>query len=766
MSPRPVGLPASSGKTSATSQLRSAGGRAASVWWKGWRTLRVRDPGGTSLRRALRVAILIPPLAAFTGTIVGNSSAAPFAVFGTFALLGLADFGGPTFARARAYAGAGLVGAILVLLGSLASANTISAVAGTAVVAFAVQFSGVFGGYVVAAQTAMLLAFVVAVSIPGSAAAIPARLAAWSLAASLCLLAGVFLWPRHARTQVRQRAGDACEALATLLAGARVPSPAADEARARVEDARQAYDQAPLRPAGPARRDRALIDLIIQLQRAYEFASRTLMTGERRPRIPEERALRATIGECLAGSAGVLRGEADVPDLTRLDRHRIAYRAALDGWAADRLRAGDPAGSVLEGLRGGVEPRLLAHTALAVAVDAAVVAGVRIVHAPVPLPHWNPPLPGPRPWLERVRTTLRTHLRPTSVWLRNSLRAALAISLAVLLARITKLEHSFWVVLGTLSVLRSNALATGRTALLAIGGTVVGFAIAAALTLAMGTSTVALLITLPVAAFLAAYVPTVVSFLVGQAAFTLFVVVLFNLFQPQGWQLGLLRLEDVGLGIAVSLIVAVLLWPRGARGQLRSALAALYRADAWCLEAAFGYLLGRRPRREVDVSRRAASAEVERAGEAFDTFLAERSSRKLPTVTWGRVAAAGNDVLLAADAMEAMGVVGYRAHGCERCVDRVSGDVGEVLGVLTGFAVQLEQHRLPPSTRVGVAPETRDAVVACLRAWRGAPDSPLGTTAIGLATAWFWNVEIARLSAELAEPLTAVADAAESPWWR
>jgi hypothetical protein len=35
------------------------------------------------------------------------------------------------------------------------------------------------------------------------------------------------------------------------------------------------------------------------------------------------------------------------------------------------------------------------------------------------------------------------------------------------------------VVLGTLSVLRSNALGTGRTALLAILGTVVGFVIAA-----------------------------------------------------------------------------------------------------------------------------------------------------------------------------------------------------------------------------------------------------------------------------------------------
>jgi hypothetical protein len=63
--------------------------------------------------------------------------------------------------------------------------------------------------------------------------------------------------------------------------------------------------------------------------------------------------------------------------------------------------------------------------------------------------------------------------------------------------------------------------------------------------------------------------------------------------------------------------------------------------------------------------------------------------------------------------------------------------------------------------------ETRDAVVGCLRAWRGAPDSPLGPTAIALATAWFWSVETARLGGELAQPLAAVAAAAaQSPWWR
>jgi uncharacterized membrane protein YccC len=728
--------------------------------------LRLRDPGGTSLRRGLRVALVVPPLAAFTPTIVGNRAAATFAVFGAFALLGLADFGGPTLPRARAYAGATVAGIVLVLLGTVASAGAWSAVVGTVLVTFLVELLGVFGGYVVAAQTAVLLAFVVAVAIPAPAGTAWVRVAGWTLAGCVSLAAAVLLWPRHARTQVRERAAEACQALATLLADPELPEAARDQARERVSDTHQAYDQAPLRPAGPARRDRALIDLVVQLDRVTEFAGRVAVAVRRRAELPEERSLLRTISKLLEASSGVLRGEAAEPDVAALDRDRVAYRRALDRWAAERLRVGEPASRVLEGLSGGAEPRLLAHAALAVAVDAAVVAGRPVEAAPSPLPHWNVPAAGPQPWLERVRTTLRTHLHPSGVWFRNSLRAALALGLAVLLARVTRVDHSFWVVLGTLSVLRSNALATGRTALLAIAGTVVGFAVAAALTLAVGTGRVALWTALPIAVFLAAYVPTAVSFLVGQAAFTLFVVVLFNLFQPEGWRLGLIRVEDVALGISVSLVVAVLLWPRGARGALRRALAALYRADAACLEAAFGYLLGRRRKEEVDRSRLLARAGVDRAGEAFDAFLAERGSRVLPTETWGRIAAAGNDVLLAADAMEAMGLLGYRTDGCQRCAERVRDDVAEVVGVLTGFAAQLEERQSPPAPRTAAVLDTREAVIGCLRAWSGAPDSPLGPTAIALSTAWFWSVEVARLGAQLAQPLAAVADTARSPWWR
>jgi hypothetical protein len=86
--------------------------------------------------------------------------------------------------------------------------------------------------------------------------------------------------------------------------------------------------------------------------------------------------------------------------------------------------------------------------------------------------------------------------------------------------------------------------------------------------------------------------------------------------------------------------------------------------------------------------------------------------------------------------------------------------------VFTGFAAHLERQGVRPHPRAVADEDTRDAVLRCLRAWHGAPGSPVGPTAIALTTAWFWSAEIARLGGELAEPLAAVADTASAPWWR
>src|SRR6185437_5974566 len=97
------------------------------------------------------------------------------------------------------------------------------------------------------------------------------------------------------------------------------------------------------------------------------------------------------------------------------------------------------------------------------------------------------------------------HATVRSVWFLNSLRGAVALAAAVAVADLSTVQHGFWVVLGTLSVLRTSAAATGATAWRALAGTVVGFVVGAALLLAIGTGQASLWVALPLAVLVAAY---------------------------------------------------------------------------------------------------------------------------------------------------------------------------------------------------------------------------------------------------------------------
>jgi hypothetical protein len=219
------------------------------------------------------------------------------------------------------------------------------------------------------------------------------------------------------------------------------------------------------------------------------------------------------------------------------------------------------------------------------------------------------------------------HASFRSVWFLNSLRGSLALAVAVLVADVSGVQHGFWVVLGTLSVLRTNAASTESTALRALGGTVVGFVAGALLLLGIGTSTPALWVALPIALALAAYAPGTLPFAFGQAAFTVVVVVLFNLLQPAGWKVGLLRIEDVAIGCLVSLVVGVLFWPRGAAGVAGDDLADAFRRGAAYLTQAVDWALGDR-HEPPDAGAAAVTAGI-RLDEALRGFLAEQGAKRV-----------------------------------------------------------------------------------------------------------------------------------------
>ncbi|MCB0946567.1 MAG: FUSC family protein, partial [Mycobacterium sp.] len=170
-------------------------------------------------------------------------------------------------------------------------------------------------------------------------------------------------------------------------------------------------------------------------------------------------------------------------------------------------------------------------------------------------------------------TALTTgHLVTRSVTVRNSLRTGLGLALAVAVTFIFPVQHGFWVAMGALSVLRSSALTTGTTMVRAVTGTVIGFVIGAVVIELLGVDPKVMWLLLPVVAFGSAYVPEIASFTAGQAQFTMMVLIVFNIIVPTGWQVGLIRVEDVVVGALVGVVVSLLLWPQGASASVNRAI--------------------------------------------------------------------------------------------------------------------------------------------------------------------------------------------------
>ena len=284
---------------------------------------------------------------------------------------------------------------------------------------------------------------------------------------------------------------------------------------------------------------------------------------------------------------------------------------------------------------------------------------------------------------KRARFTFRTQLRLDSVWFRDALRVGVALGIAIAVALVGDLPHAFWVALGTLSVLRGNALSTGYTVVQSLLGTLIGFALAAGL-VSITADEWFLWMLLPLAAFLAAYTPSAIHFVVGQASFTVFVVVLFNLLTPQGWRTGLIRLGDIAIGAAVSLVVSVLFWPRGASAQLRRvwklAIAANGRYVADAVEDRFSAPDEAGADEALAGTRRAAVAAERRASETFISFLGEQGRRRLPITTAQELLATSLLVNEIAGALEYMPMAPPTAGPCQTAADALIAEAGRAGG--------------------------------------------------------------------------------------
>jgi uncharacterized membrane protein YccC len=141
-----------------------------------------------------------------------------------------------------------------------------------------------------------------------------------------------------------------------------------------------------------------------------------------------------------------------------------------------------------------------------------------------------------------------------------------------------------------------------------------------------------------------------VNFVVGQAGFTVFVVVLFNILVPDGWRTGLVRVQDVAIGAGISVAVGALLWPRGARGVARRSFADLLRAGADHLALALDAALHGGTTGLVEAAADVADARA-RAVAALEDVALEHGGGHVDRAGWGEVLVEALALEVAADSL-------------------------------------------------------------------------------------------------------------------
>ena len=534
----------------------------------------------------------MPAMLALSEKVIGNAAMATFAAFGSLAMLLFVAFGGTMRERLAAQASLILAGAVFICLGTLASRAAWLAAIAMFAVGFAVLFAGVVSSVLASASTSLLLGFILPVTLAGPASSIPARLSGWLLAGAASLIAIVVLWPAPASDPLRMPLVRACALLARRMraevgharGGSGIGQAAVDaevaESAAAIRSLRTLFFATPYRPTGLTTAARILVRLVDELVWLDTILERMPPGTPAGPAFSAVCEVKLAAAALLERGAALLEAPHGPPDEIELSLRELRKaRDAMEQAAMSAISAGrEPAGRVDPAAPGGaagtpaadyvssLEPSFRAQelsfatSAVAANIQLAVAARERT---------WRQQLLGRQPQgaggaLSSAQERARAHAERHSFWLHNSVRGATALGLAVLVADLTGVQHSFWVVLGTLTVLRSNALSTGQNVLRGLAGNVAGVIIGGALILGIGSSNTVLWFLFPLAVLLAGLAPAVISFAAGQAAFTITLVILYNIIAPAGWKVGLIRIEDVAIGCAVSLVVGVLFWPRGA----------------------------------------------------------------------------------------------------------------------------------------------------------------------------------------------------------
>ncbi|MEW1588769.1 FUSC family protein [Micromonospora vinacea] len=661
--------------------------------------LRRRDPGDAILRRAARLTLVASVVFYGCRYGAGSSTLATYGLFGTIAAGSFAQLPGPAPQRARILLLSLPAVWALISLGSLLAWSTWAAAAGMLVVGFVVAFAGVGNPRLVGLASAFQLFYILASFPPYQPGTLPERLGGVTLAVVLLAAAEVFLWPDPVPVSYRQRLTEAADGVAAFVDAAadRLTDPTAaagdrDARRGRAYDVVAAIElnRSPpaWAPTAAGAQDRALRICAAALREVLTEADR--LAGDASPEpIPDlaaARLLRSCAATTRAAGRSLSPGAPAVAP-TDLD---VAV-----GRAEEAYPLGD--GQVRDApdvprLCRDVTALALADQVRVFAVGCRVATGARLdADASSGLFEYTRRSPWTLYWWQ-----FRSHLAPRSAHLHSSLRLAVALAIARVAAGVLQLTHGFWVLLATLTVLRTSASDT-RTALRpAVLGTVIG-AVASGGVMLVVDEPIVYAIVLPITLLLAFGVGRLLGPVWQQALFTVLLTVVFAQLSPAGWRLAEARLVDVLLGAVIGVLAGVAMWPRGAGHDLRHNATRYLEASADAVEQTVQAVLGDAPPPEGALSR--VRRRMILIDSSYCQYHSERHDPHRQQVNWDAVLSTGHHVVPGAEALLRRNPPGCLA-GWPEAAALLRDTAGRLRSAYDALADEVAHGRTSPRTPV------------------------------------------------------------------
>jgi len=701
---------------------------------------------------------------------LGSAQAAVFAGFGVLALGGLSDVSGPPRNRLGSYLLAFVLGIPLVTLGTVLARSTLLAAAGMLVVGVLVGMSATAGGRVQGLANGLQLLYILPSFPPYDLGSLPSRLLGLALGVALLVVADVLVLPQHGAPGYERRLADAVLPIVDYLSAVRgrICDPRPDgtlasvavHERAAAAVATLAAERLPVsrRPTGPSAYDHALRAAAMLLRVVHSRAVGMDTLVRRSGTLPVEPAAAALVDDvviqlvaCQAtfdALAAGRRGEDAVLPVPAIQPDLAALGTAVARYEKERLQAVESV--VHRDVASETQLRFDSMTAELAEATASLVCATRSAAA---LPEQSTPsvlsavpqfVPQTRsPWAQWL-TNLAIHVHPRSVILQNSVRLALGLSLARLVAGLFDLSHGFWVLLATLTLMRTTTSATRGALRPVLLGTLVGAVLAGALLAVSGGHAVVFVVLLPVVMAVGLAATPLGHPAVGQAFFTLAVAALFSQLTPSSWQLAESRFVDVLVGAAIGLATGVLVWPRGGAGPLRAALVRYVSETARLAQQSVSRFADGAAEIDARQLRATRSAEV-LAAATYSQFMAESPAADDGVPELRRLLMLGRRLTDGAhetrvDRVRAYGGVPMRAAG--DLLDTMAAVRVAAIGVLVDAVARKEQPRLPP------VDDAYDQMTAWLEEFHG---RHVPAMALDVVDARSWLVGIGHDIAEVTE---------------